>query len=111
MLRKLALNWLLSYAAAAGIAHADTIVQEGSLSGYAGEPISHDVVLDQFDDMDGTRVLNFVQMNLVTSLVSVSRFDGLSTRTSSVQKLSSLPVWRRKRLDLSRLVSPRTTPM
>ncbi|MHC4080876.1 MAG: hypothetical protein ACYS15_14650 [Planctomycetota bacterium] len=50
-------------------ARADTIVQEGSLSGYAGEPQYQDIPLQQFDTMGGTRQLNFIQLDFVTAVI------------------------------------------
>ena len=53
----------------AGMAQADEIVQQGSLSGGAGGPDSHDIVLNQFNDLGGSRILNFVRIDLLTSTV------------------------------------------
>jgi len=50
-------------------AHAETIVQEGSLSGNAGEPQYQNIALQQFDTMGGTRQVNFVQLDFVTAVI------------------------------------------
>lgn len=59
----------LALALSSGAARADEIVQEGNLSGAKGGPDMHSIVLDQFDDLGGTRALNFVQLDFLTSTV------------------------------------------
>ena len=56
-------------------AHAGSIVQEGTLSGGTG-PMVQDVVLDQFDDQDGTLALKAVQLDFLTSLIGGYTTDG-----------------------------------
>ncbi len=36
----------------------------------------HDIVLDQFDTMGGTRQLNFVQLDVLTSVIGGGQGDG-----------------------------------
>lgn len=55
---------------------ADTIVQEGFLSGSAGPPNQHVITLEQFDDQGGTRVLNAVRVDLVTTLFAETVTNG-----------------------------------
>lgn len=54
----------------------DTIEQSGSLSGAAGPPKTHEIVLDQFDSMGGTRRLNHVQIDLLTSTIGGGSTNG-----------------------------------
>ena len=62
--------------AAATTAAADTIVQEGFLSGPAGPPNEHLVVLEQFDDQGGTRTLQSVRIDLFTALFAETVTNG-----------------------------------
>ena len=55
---------------------ADVIVQDGSLSGEAGPPTEHLIVLDQFDSMDGTRILNAVTHEFQTILFAEAVTNG-----------------------------------
>ncbi|MDB4632987.1 hypothetical protein OAG01_00940 [bacterium] len=55
---------------------ADTIVQEGSLEGKAGPPAEHLIVLDQFDTLDGTRVLDSVTLEFHTLLIAEAVTNG-----------------------------------
>lgn len=57
-------------------ASADTIVQEGGLSGSAGPPTEHLIELDRFDTLDGTRQLNFVLLEFTTALFAESVTTG-----------------------------------
>lgn len=58
-------NALLPLVLTSSIA-ADQLVQSGSLAGGVG-PTVHPIVLNQFDDAGGARVLNFVQLDFLTS--------------------------------------------
>ncbi|MFT5049763.1 MAG: hypothetical protein ACI8QZ_001156 [Chlamydiales bacterium] len=60
---------LLALALSSAPLSADVIVQEGMLDGNKGGPDMHAIALDQFDTQGGTRVLNFVQLDLLTSTV------------------------------------------
>ncbi len=57
-------------------AHADTIVQEGGLSGPGGPVNEHVIELDRFDTLGGTRVLNFVKLEFSTMLFAESVTNG-----------------------------------
>jgi hypothetical protein len=81
---RLALAAPLAFAAATG---ADTIVQEGSLSGKAGPPTEHVITLDLFDTMGGTRELNFVRLDLFITLFAEAVTNGSG---GSVDILASL---------------------
>ncbi len=68
---------VLGFVLAAGASTlADTIVQEGGLSGEAGPPTEHLIVLDQFDSMDGTRILNAVTLEFQTILFAEAVTNG-----------------------------------
>lgn len=67
---------------------ADTIIQEGSLSG-TGEPMTQDVVLDQFDPMGGTRELNFVQLDFLTSIIGGYQTDGSGVQVRIFSRLDA----------------------
>lgn len=71
--RPLAVTLSLTLAVASS---ADTIVQEGGLSGSAGPPTEHLIELDRFDTLDGTRQLNFVLLEFTTALFAESVTTG-----------------------------------
>lgn len=54
----------------------DVIVQEGSLEGKAGPPTEHLIVLDRFDTLDGTRVLDSVTLEFNTLLIAEAVTNG-----------------------------------
>lgn len=54
----------------------DVIVQKGSLEGDAGPPTEHLIVLDQFDTLDGTRVLDSVTLEFHTLLIAEAVTNG-----------------------------------
>jgi hypothetical protein len=54
---------------------ADVIVYEGMLEG-SGEPHYQDFDVPQFDDQDGARTLNFVQLDFITSIRAGYECDG-----------------------------------
>ena len=56
-------------------ASADTIVQMGMVSG-GPEPTTQDVFVDQFDTLGGTRQLNFIQLDFLTSMIGGYQTDG-----------------------------------
>jgi len=56
----------LALSMTSGAVWADEIVQTGSLSGTVGQTV-HSIVLNQFDDLGGTGLLNFVKLDLLTS--------------------------------------------
>lgn len=58
---------------------ADIIEQEGTLSGPAGDPVAHEIELDQFDTMGGTRELNFVLIEFLTSTAGGGQATGSGT--------------------------------
>jgi hypothetical protein len=64
---------------AAGTAFGGTLVQDGSLSGFAGPPQSHTVTLAQFDTLGGTRQLTAVQLDFLTAVVGGAQTDGSGT--------------------------------
>ncbi|MHC5025329.1 MAG: hypothetical protein ACYTGR_01035 [Planctomycetota bacterium] len=69
----------ITLAAALGLVSAvsgETIVQEGSLSGSAGPPNEHVIVLDQFDTMDGTLTLNSVRLDFFIVLIAEAVTNG-----------------------------------
>jgi hypothetical protein len=69
MTRQLLLSLAAVPMVATAAARAETIVQEGSLSGYAGEPQYQNILLQQFDTMGGTRQLNSVQLDFLTAVI------------------------------------------
>ncbi len=54
----------------------DVIVQQGSLEGEAGPPTEHLIVLDRFDTLDGTRVLDSVTLEFHTLLIAEAVTNG-----------------------------------
>jgi hypothetical protein len=60
---------------AAAPALADVIVHEGVLEG-GGEPHYQDFYVPQFDDLGGARMLNFVQLDFLTSIIGGCDLDG-----------------------------------
>jgi hypothetical protein len=69
-------------------AHADQIVQEGSLEGGLGTEM-HDIFIDQFDEMSGTNQLNFVQLDFLTSLIGGGQSNGSGVPTHIFAQLSA----------------------
>jgi hypothetical protein len=69
-------------------AHADQIVQEGSLKGGLGIEM-HDIFIDQFDEMSGTNQLNFVQLDFLTSLIGGGQSNGSGVPTHIFAQLSA----------------------
>ena len=67
----LALAILAFHAGASG----DTIVQNGQVSG-GPEPTTQDVFVNQFDTLGGTRQLNFIQLDFLTSMIGGYQTDG-----------------------------------
>jgi hypothetical protein len=66
---------LFSLLAVAALCHSDQIVQEGYVSGPP-DPHFQELPLDQFDTMGGTRQLNFVQLDFLTSIIGGYTTDG-----------------------------------
>jgi len=60
----------------AGPVLGDVIVQKGSLEGDAGPPTEHLIVLDRFDTLGGTRVLDSVTLEFHTLLVAEAVTNG-----------------------------------
>jgi hypothetical protein len=54
---------------------ADQIVQEGSLAGQKGQQVQN-IPLDQFDTLGGSRQLNFVQLDVLTSVIGGGQGTG-----------------------------------
>jgi hypothetical protein len=67
-------------------AHADQIVQEGSLKGGLGIEM-HDIFIDQFDEMSGSNQLNFVQLDFLTSLIGGGQSNGSGVPTHIFARL------------------------
>ena len=55
---------------------ADQIVHEGQLSGEMGDPEVHDILIPQFDTLGGTRALNFIQIDYLTSVIGGGQAEG-----------------------------------
>ncbi|MBT8485688.1 MAG: hypothetical protein KJO43_08915 [Phycisphaerae bacterium] len=70
-----------------GDAVADEIVQEGSLSGPAGEPVTHEIVLSPFDSALGT--LNFVRLDFLTSVIGGGETDGSGIAVHILARLTA----------------------
>jgi hypothetical protein len=68
-----------------GLVWADEIVQEGSIPG----PGTHSIVLDQFDDLGGSRVLNFVWIDLLTSTIGGGTLTGTGVAVNISVALSA----------------------
>lgn len=66
---------LLTFVVLVAAARGDEITQEGSLSG-GEDPVVHEIDLDQFDTMGGTRTLNFVHIDYLTSVIGGGQADG-----------------------------------
>ena len=69
-------------------AHADQIVQAGSLEGGLGMEV-HEIFIDQFDEMSGTIQLNFVQLDFLTSLIGGGQSNGSGVPTQIFAQLSA----------------------
>jgi hypothetical protein len=69
-------------------AHADQIVQAGSLEGGLGMEV-HEIFIDQFDEMSGTNQLNFVQLDFLTSLIGGGQSNGSGVPTQIFAQLSA----------------------
>jgi hypothetical protein len=69
-------------------AHADQIVQAGSLEGGLGMEV-HEIFIDQFDEMSGTNQLNFVQFDFLTSLIGGGQSNGSGVPTQIFAQLSA----------------------
>lgn len=69
-------------------ATADTIVQEGSLEGPAGQKNHHFIGLRQFDTLGGTRQLRFVRLEFSTWLFAESVTDGAGGMVHATASLS-----------------------
>lgn len=65
----------LAILAVTGTIMADQIVQEGSLAGQKGQQVQS-IPLDQFDPLGGSRQLNFVQLDVLTSVIGGGQGDG-----------------------------------
>lgn len=74
----------------APVVAADTIVQEGFLSGSAGAPNEHYIDLLQFDTLDGTRVLNFVRLEFTNTLFAESVTNGAGGFVQASASLSTI---------------------
>jgi hypothetical protein len=69
-------------------AAADTIVQEGSLEGPAGQKNHHLIDLVQFDTLGGTRQLRFVRLEFSTWLFAESVTNGAGGTVHATASLS-----------------------
>jgi hypothetical protein len=78
----------LALAALTGVALGDQIVQEGSLSGGKGKQ-THEIVVDQFDTLGGTRQLNFVQLDFLTSVIGGGQGDGSGVAVHCYARLAA----------------------
>jgi hypothetical protein len=63
---------------AARTVSADTIVQNGIVSGV-GDPQTQTVLINRFDTQGGTRQLNFIQLDFLTSVIGGYQTDGSGT--------------------------------
>lgn len=85
-------NGCLSFLAAVGLswsaASADQIVQMDILSGGTGAQ-SHDIMLDQFDTLGGTRQLDFIQFDFLTSVIGGYQTDGSGTAVDILARLTA----------------------
>ncbi len=68
-------------------AQADQIVQMGSLAGGTGQQMQ-DIVLDQFDTAGGTLQLNFIQLDVLTSIIGGGTANGTGQPTDIFASLS-----------------------
>lgn len=55
---------------------AEMIMQEGDLSGDAGDANEHRIVLDQFDTLGKTRVLQWIELQFSTTLHTAAFTNG-----------------------------------
>lgn len=69
---------------------AEQIVVEGTLSGGSGDPTNHTISIDQFDTLGDTRVLNFVQLDFLTSTIGGGTTDGSGIPVHLNSQLSSM---------------------
>jgi hypothetical protein len=69
-------------------AQADVIVQEGSLGGGKGSQ-THEIVLDQFDSMDGALQLDFIQLDFLTSVIGGGTSNGSGVPTHIIARLDA----------------------